>query len=35
VWHGTQVLRVLWSDSGAFQVASFVRGPWEAAAMAL
>jgi hypothetical protein len=35
VWHGTQVLRVLWADNGAFQVASFVRGPWEAVAMAL
>ncbi len=35
VWHGTQVLRVLWADGGAFQIASFVRGPWEAAALAL
>jgi hypothetical protein len=35
VWHDAQVLRVLWADSGAFEVASFVRGPWEDAALAL
>jgi len=35
VWHNTQVLRVLWADSGAFQIASFVRGRWEAEALAL
>jgi hypothetical protein len=35
VSHGTQVLRVLWADSGAFEVADFVRGPWETAVLAL
>ena len=35
VWQGTQVLRVLWADTGAFEVASFIRGPWEAAVLAL
>lgn len=35
VWHETQVLRVLWADDGRFQVASFVRGAWEDAALAL
>ncbi len=36
VWHqGAQVLRVLWADNGAFEVDGFVRGPWEAAALAL
>ena len=35
-WHGgTQVLRVLWADDGSFAVAAFVRGPWEAEALAL
>lgn len=35
VWHGTRVLRVLWADDGAFEVACFIRGAWEAAALAL
>ena len=35
VWHGEKVLSVLWSDDGAFQVACFVRGPWEDAALTL
>jgi hypothetical protein len=35
VWHDTPVLRVLWADNGAFEIASFIRGPWEAAALAL
>lgn len=35
VWHGTRVLLVLWADNGGFEVASFIRGPWEAAALAL
>ena len=35
VWHETKVLRVLWADSGAFEVVCFIRGPWEAAALAL
>ena len=35
VWHGTQMLRIQWADSGAFEVADFVRGPWETAALAL
>jgi hypothetical protein len=35
VWHGGKVLRILWGNHGLFVVASFVRGPWEAAALAL
>jgi hypothetical protein len=33
--HGVKVLRVLWADDGRFEVASFVRGPWEDLALAL
>jgi hypothetical protein len=33
--HGTQVLRVLWADTRAFEIDGFVRGPWETAALAL
>jgi hypothetical protein len=30
IWEGTtRLLRILWSDEGAVEVASFVRGPWE------
>ena len=32
---GTRVLGVLWSEDGASQVVAFVRGPWEAEALAL
>ena len=32
---GARVLRVLWSDDGATEVAAFVRGSWEEAALAL
>jgi hypothetical protein len=35
IWHGARVLRVLWADNGAFAVPIFVRGEWEAAALAL
>ena len=35
VGHGARVLRILWSDDGAFEVASFIRGAWEDAALAL
>ena len=35
VWHGAKVLSVLWADDGAFEVVSFVRGPWEDEALAL
>jgi hypothetical protein len=36
VWRaGTKVLSVLWADDGAFEVVDFVRGDWEAEAMAL
>jgi hypothetical protein len=36
VWHsGTKVLDVLWADDGRFEIACFVRGPWEDAAFAL
>jgi hypothetical protein len=34
-WHGARVLSVLWADGGAFEVATFVRGPWEDEALAL
>lgn len=35
-WHdGAKVLSLLWADNGAFHVAAFHRGPWEAAALAL
>jgi hypothetical protein len=32
VWHGAQlakVMRILWAEDGAIEVANFVRGPWE------
>ena len=32
---GTLVLRVLWADDGASEVATFLRGSWEEAALAL
>ena len=32
---GARVLRVLWSDDGASEVAAFVRGSWEDDALAL
>ena len=32
---GARVLRVLWSDDGASEVAAFVRGSWEDEALAL
>ena len=35
VWHGVKVFSVLWADDGRFEVASFVRGPWEDLALAL
>jgi hypothetical protein len=35
VWHEMRVLRILWADDGAFDVAEFVRGAWEDAALAL
>jgi len=35
VWYGMLVLRILWADDGAHEVVSFVRGAWEAAALAL
>ena len=35
VWHeGAHVLSLSWADAGEFAVRSFVRGPWEAAALA-
>ncbi len=33
--HGTQVLGILWSDDGSVAVNVFVRGDWEAEALAL
>ena len=35
VYHGGQVLSVLWADDGAMAVATFTRGPWEEEALAL
>ncbi len=36
VWRaGAKVLSVLWADGGAFEVADFARGDWEAEALAL
>ena len=32
---GALVLRVLWAEGGAAEVAAFVRGPWEDEALAL
>ncbi len=32
---GALVLRVLWADGGAAEVAAFVRGPWEDEALRL
>ncbi len=32
---GTLVLRVMWADDGASEVAAFVRGPWEDEALTL
>ena len=32
---GATVLRVLWAEGGAFEVAAFRRGPWEDEALAL
>ena len=29
IWHRVHVLRILWADGGAFDVATFVRGEWE------
>jgi hypothetical protein len=35
VWRGERLLCLLWADDGAFEVISFVRGAWEADALAL
>jgi hypothetical protein len=35
VYHGGQVLSILWADDGAIEVATFIRGPWEGEALAL
>jgi hypothetical protein len=35
VWHGAKVFSMLWADDGRFEVATFVRGPWEELALAL
>jgi hypothetical protein len=35
VWYGARVLRILWATDGSFQVAGFVRGPWEDEVLAL
>lgn len=36
VWHAEdRVMRVLWSDNGAYELVEFARGAWEAEALAL
>ena len=35
VYHGGQVLSILWADDGAMELATFIRGPWEEEALAL
>ena len=35
VWHGARVLRILWAADGTVEVATFVRGSWEDAVLAL
>jgi hypothetical protein len=35
VWHNAKVLDMLWADDGRIEIARFVRGPWEGAALAL
>jgi hypothetical protein len=35
VWQDKMLLRILWSDDGRSHVVSFLRGPWEAEALAL
>ena len=38
IWHGAdrvKVLRILWAEDGTIEVVSFVRGPWEEAALVL
>lgn len=38
IWHGedvTKVFRILWSEAGTIDVVNFVRGAWEAEALAL
>jgi hypothetical protein len=36
LWHaGTKVLSLLWADDGGFEVIGFLRGGWEAEALAL
>ena len=35
VWHGTNVLNLLWGDNENFAVGTFLRGDWEKEALAL
>ena len=38
IWHGAdrvKVLRILWAEDDTIEVVSFVRGPWEEAALVL
>ena len=35
VWHGDKVMSLRWDDPGALEVATFVHGTWEDAALAL
>jgi hypothetical protein len=35
VWHDVKVLDILWAADGRFEIARFVRGPWEDAALVL
>jgi hypothetical protein len=35
VWRGRNVLSILWSDEGRFEVITFLRGAWEDEALKL
>jgi hypothetical protein len=35
VWRGRKVLSLQWDDDGRVEVVSFIRGPWEAEALAM
>jgi hypothetical protein len=35
VWHAEKVLSILWSDTGLYDIAVFVRGAWEEEALKL
>ena len=35
VWHVRKVLSLQWDGDGRVEVVSFIRGPWEAKALAM